>query len=171
MDIIEIYSSKKKAFLLLIGSIFLFTLCFFLAIGAMDDHLVKRIVGIVGIVFFGLCICGAIKSLIRKKLMLVIDDKGILVDPEKTDDRILWQDINGFPVININGTKIILISVNNPQYWIDKETNKARKQLLAFNYDNFGAPFCLSSNLMQIKQKELTKLLDKGLEAYINKSQ
>lgn len=166
MERIEIYTSKKKSILLLLGSILFVALCSFVAFGILDISLYKRLVGIVGIAFFGLGIYVAIRQLIQNRLLLVIDDMGINVNPLKSDEKILWKHINGFPIVSISGTKIILIQVNNPQYWIDKETNKIRKKLMEFNYGEYGSLFNLSSNSMQIKHKELVDLLNNRLLAY-----
>lgn len=164
MEKIEIYSSKKKSSLLLVGSIIFVILCLFVL--TADVNLYKKVAGAVGLVFFGFGIYTSIRQLIKKKLMLVIDEQGINVNPEKSDEKILWQYIESFPIFYISGTKIILICVNNPQYWIDKETNTIRKKLMDFNYNNYGTPFSLSANSMQIKHTELVDLLNNCLEKY-----
>ena len=163
MEKIEIYSSKKKSLLLLIGSIIFVALGSCLALGVFDANMYKRVIGALGVVFFGLGIYVAIKQLIKNKLMLVIDEVGVNINPSKSDEKILWQNIKGFPILNISGTKIIIIDIDNSHYWIEKETNKIRKQFLLYNYNNYGSPFNISSNAMQIKHDKLFQLLNQKL--------
>lgn len=64
--------------------------------------------------------------------MLVIDEKGITVNPKKEEiDRL--KDIDGFSEIKINNVKIIIIQMNNSQDYIDNESNKIRKSLMKYN--------------------------------------
>ena len=81
MEKIEIYSSKKKAFWLLIGSLI------FVAIGILMsfyfENRIEQLIGLVTILFFGLGVIASIRSLAKNKLMLVVDSVGVNVAPEK----------------------------------------------------------------------------------------
>ncbi|AZI66169.1 hypothetical protein EIB71_00070 [Kaistella daneshvariae] len=170
MNRIEIYSNKKKAFLLLIGSIAFVVLGFFCFLNAENmttfrvrNPIIIKIVGIASVLLFGFGIYVSIKQLIQKKLMLILDEKGINSHPVK-DEYIKWNDIEEFSEIKINSVKIIIIKLNNPEYYINNETNKFRKKLMEFNFSNYGSPFNITVGTMNIGHKDLIKMLNQNLK-------
>lgn len=102
--------------------------------------------------------------------MLIINEKGINVNPKK-DDIIKWEDIDGFSEIKINSVKIINIQINNSIDYINNETNKIRKNLMKFNLNNYGSPFNISSSTMSLNHIELLKLLNENFIEYKFKNQ
>lgn len=171
MEKIEIYSSRKKALLLLIGSLLFVTGGTYMLLSpetftGRDPH-VLMIVGIAAILFFGLGIYVSIRQLIANQLILIIDNMGINVNPRKSLSKIIeWKNIEGFSEIEIYSTKIVVIHVNNPKDWIEKEENKIRKKMMNFNVTNYGSPFNLSANSMQINHATLMKVLNENLQKY-----
>ncbi len=173
MEKIEIYVSKKKQTLLLIGSIiFIFLgIYFFLNVEIFTYRhrslIFKKGIGIIAIIFsmFGIYI--SIKQLLLKSPLLIIDKKGININPRKSlSESIEWENINGFSEIKIHKQKIIIIDINNSNYWIEKEENKVRKTLMKFNFNNYGSPFNFSASPLQINHMELMKVLTENLNKY-----
>lgn len=169
MNRIEFYSNKKKAFLLFIGSLIFVILGIYLFINAENmtgyrarNPLFIKIAGIASILFFGLGIYVSIKQLLKNKLMLIIDEKGINVNPKK-DEYIKWNDIEGFAELKINSAKIIIIQINNPEEYIAKEVNKLRKKLMKYNLENYGSPFNISVATMNTNYNQLFKILNENL--------
>lgn len=172
MNRTEIYSNKKKAFLLLIGSttfVALGVFCFWNADNMTTfrfrNPLVLKIVGIASILLFGFGIYVSIKQLIQNKLMLVLNEKGINAHPIK-NEYINWNDIKGFSELKINSVKIIIIQLNNPEYYINKENNKVRKKLMEYNLSNYGSPFNITVGTMNINHTELIEILNENLVKY-----
>lgn len=56
--------------------------------------------------------------------------------------------------------------MNNSDYWIEKEENIIREKLINFNVNNYGSPFIIFTNLMQMSHVELMKTLNKNLNKY-----
>ena len=176
MGSIEIFSSKKKSFLLFIGSLLFVAFGFELFINAdqyigykFPSPIFTKGIGIISVLFFGLALYISIKQLIKNKLFLIIDKNGINVDPEKNSPEfITWKNIEGFSELKIQSQKMVLIKVNNPDYWIQNEKNLLKKKLVQFNFSNYGSPFCLSAVSMQITHAELMKVLNENLEKYKN---
>lgn len=174
MDKIEIYSSKKKSFLLLICSLLFVLGGIYMFINAENftgfrarSSLFIRVIGIASILFFGLGIYVSIRQLLVKRLILLIDKKGVNVDPEKSlTDCIQWKNINGFSELKIKNQKIVIIDIDNSDYWIEKEENGIRKRLMKFNINNYGSPFNLSANSMQMNYEELIEVLNDNLGKY-----
>ena len=172
MDRVEIFTSKKKAILMLIGSMVFVVLGIMMFINA--DQLteirsyysvVLRGFGILGALFFGLGVYIGVKRLIKKEIAIIIDSKGINVNPKHSEsDFIEWNDISGFKEIRIQSQKIIIIGLKNPEYWVEKETNLFRRRLMQFNLKNYDSPFNIATAGLDISYKELTRILNRYYE-------
>ena len=174
MEKIEIYSSKKKSFLVLIASLIFVIGGIYMFMNAENltgyrarSPIFTKGVGIMSVLFFGLGIYVSIRQLITNQLILIIDKTGIKKKKKKSlSERIEWKNIKGFSEIKIQRTKIIIIDVNNSDYWIEKEENFIRKKLMKFNVNNYGSPFNLSANATQMNYTELMKTLNENLNKY-----
>ncbi len=175
----EIYTSKKKSILILLGSIVFVTIGVlsvmnperFITILFPNPDII-RIIGIASILFFGLGIFVGIKRLIKSEIALIIDPKGLIVNPKKSlTEFIEWKNILGFIEIKIQSQKIIIISVKNPEYWIEKETSTIRKKLMRFNLNNYDSPFNIAAAGLDIGYDELNFELNKYFEEYKNEVQ
>ena len=179
MDRIEIYTSKKKSVLLVLASIA------FVAIGVWmlleSDNLTgwraknpvfTRLMGIAAILFFGFGIFVGIKRLIKSEIALIIDKTGLNVNPKKSlTEFIKWNEILGFEEIKIHSTKILIIVVKNPDYWLEKETNAIRKKMMRFNINSYNSPFNIAASGIDISSNELNEKLNKYFEKYNNELQ
>jgi hypothetical protein len=174
MEKIEIYSSNKKSLLLLIASIIFVIGGIYILMNAENltgyrvrNPLFTRTIGIASILFFGLGIYVSIKQLLTNQLILIIDKKGVNINPKKSlTVCIEWQNIKDFSELKIQSQKLIIINVDNSDYWIEKEENGMKKKLMKFNTTNYGSPFNLSANFMQINHEELMKTLNENLNKY-----
>lgn len=120
MDKIEVYTSKKKAILTLIGSAAFVALGVWLMVhagelGRYRSPVFIRIIGLAAILFFGFGIFVGIKRTIRSEVGLIIDATGLNLYPRKSrTDFIKWEDILGFEEIKIQSTRIQIIKVRDP---------------------------------------------------------
>ena len=170
----EIYSSKKKALLGFFLSAMFVVLVIWMILEAeniktpfLRNPLLIRMVGISGVLFFGLGMWVTLKQLFSKKSMLILDEAGIHLKPP-TERIIRWKDITHFSEIKINSVKIIIIHVKNPEEYIDNKSNKIRKNLMNFNLNNYGSPFTISVATMDISYAELWELLNEGLRMNVD---
>ncbi|WPO79761.1 STM3941 family protein [Flavobacterium sp. KACC 22761] len=174
MEKIELFSSKKKSFLHLIGGLLFVFIGVYLFIKSESNISSRspnpisiKALGIITILFFGLGAFIAIRNLIKERLILIIDENGIDVNPKKNSSGFInWNNIEGFSELKIQNQKMVLIKVNNTDYWIENEKNILKKKLIEFNFENYGSPFCLSAVSMQINHAELMKVLNENLEKY-----
>ncbi|MBK3519983.1 STM3941 family protein [Carboxylicivirga marina] len=169
MDRIEIYTSKKKSILILIGSI-IFVVGGILFVANPESFLtirmqspdIIRIIGVTSVLFFGLGIYVGIKRTIKSEIALIIDSNGLNVNPKKSlNEFIDWKDILGFKELKIHSQRILIIVVKNPEKWIEKETNTFRKKLMNFNLSNYDSPFNISAAGLDISFAELHEALNK----------
>ena len=179
MERIEIYTSKKKSVLLLIGSIAFVALGIWLLMEADNltgwrarNPIVTRGIGIASILFFGLGIFVGIKRLIKSEIALIIDHIGLNVNPKKSlTEFIKWDDILGFEEIKIQSTRILIIGVKNPEYWLEKETSTIKKKMMQFNINNYNSPFNIAASGLDISSSELNEKLNGYFEKYKNEVQ
>ncbi|HEY9833593.1 MAG TPA: STM3941 family protein [Stenomitos sp.] len=178
MERIEIYSSKKKSLLLLIGSIAFVVLGFWLLLEADNltgwrarNPIITRGIGIASILFFGLGVFVGIKRLIKSEIALIIDRKGLNVNPKKSlNEYINWSDINGFEEVKIQSTRIVIIGVKNPEYWLDKETSGFRRKLMQFNISNYNSPFNIAASGLDISSDKLIETLNNYYDRHKNEA-
>lgn len=93
MGRVEIYTSKKKSILLLVGAIIFVVLGVWLfleanqiAINTKRNPVIIKTVGIVAVVFFGLGIFVALKMLLKSKIALIITPEGLNLNPSKNPE-------------------------------------------------------------------------------------
>ncbi len=178
MENIEIYSSKKKSLMLLIGSIVFVVSGFWLLIEAGNltgwiakNPIFTRGVGIASILFFGIGVFIGIKRLIKSEIALIIDSKGLNLNPKKSLTEIIkWSDINGFEEIKIQMTRIVIIQVKNPEYWLDKEISGFRRKLMQFNISNYNSPFNIAASGLDISSDKLIETLNNYYDRHKNQA-
>ena len=176
MERIEIFTSKKKSILMLVGAIIFVVLGFWIFMNAYNftgwivtNPILIKVIGVISILFFGFGIFVGIKRLIKSELALIIDSRGLNVNPKKSlSEYIEWKDILGFREIKIHGIRIIIIGVRNPDHWIEKETSPMRRKLMQFNLNNYDSPFNVGANGLDISYKELTDKLYGYFEKFKN---
>jgi len=176
MDKIEIYTSKKKSFLLLICSIVFVVIGIWLVIEADNltgwkarNPLLTRGIGMASIIFFGLGTFVGIKRLLKSELALIIDENGLNLSPKKSlSEFIKWNDIVSFEEIKIHSTRILIVHVKNSQYWLAKETNSIKKKLMQFNINTYDSPFNIASSGLDISSAELNEKLNHFLNKFKN---
>ena len=167
MDRIEIYTSRKKSFLLLLGalafvivSIWMFLYAEEMAEDMHRNPLLIKGISVLGILFSGPGAFIILKKLITKQLVLVIDPKGLGLNFRKSgEEYIPWEEIIDFQEIKIRQVRIIIILVKDPQRWLEKEERFFRKKLMQANMTNYGSPFNISTVGLSITHEELMERL------------
>ncbi|WP_271764832.1 STM3941 family protein [Aquimarina algiphila] len=171
-DKIEIELSKKKIFLLLIGAlVFVILGVLFImspglfASGFFRNSEIVRIIGIVAVGFFGLCLGFAVKKLFDNKMGLIIDQNGITDHTNATSVGLIeWNDITGIETVQIASTKILMLLTDQPDKYIERAKNTLSKRALKANHKMYGSPLSITSNSLKIKYDDLEKLISSELK-------
>ena len=164
---IRIPLSKWKLILLLIGGALLIAACIWVFRNAETlkraDPILSTIFGFIGIVFFSMCFGFGIIQLFDKKPGLIINKDGIVNNTTALNTQhIRWENITGWETLNMKGTKILLVFVNNPEEIIANANNFSRFWL-KLNMKSYGTPVSISNNSLWIK---FSKLVDVFTEYY-----
>lgn len=169
---IEIPLSRKRIFLMLLGSLM------FVAIGlwfVITPPTISNsywgnpeklaIVGCASIVFFGLCVFYLFRKLSDNKPGLITDQTSLTDNSSGVSGgQILWADIEGISVMEVHKQKLIMIHVTNPQDYINKQTSSFKRKMMQMNYKMYGTPLSITSNSLKISFDELISTLNDRLK-------
>lgn len=170
---IEIQLSKITLTLAIVGSLTFVGLGLWFVISPPSPEHFHRyspttilLAGYASIIFFGLGALILIRKLPDTRPGLIIDDQGIHDNSNGISaGQILWSDISNISVIEIRNQRLILLQVNNPYDYINRQSNKFNKKLMTINYNMYGTPLSLTSNGLKISFADLHKLLVDSYDA------
>ncbi len=167
---VEIKLSKTKSVLSFLGcTAFVVVSTWLIIYGDQYQRLnvwIPRIIGLIGLIFFGVCGVYIFIKLFDNKPGLVVDSKGILDNSSAASGQLIkWDTIKGVRKKYVFGTGFILIDIENPQKFIDEVANKVTKRLMWGNYKTTGTPTSISSVSLTCRVDELYKLIDDRLKS------
>ena len=169
---IEIPLSKLKIGLSFIGTI-IFVILGILFTTNPEEWLTARsnspgfvrIIGVISVVFFGVCGIFIGRKLFDKTIGLTIDEKGITDNTNGTSVGLIeWDDITGIDKVEISFSKILLIKTDKPDKYIDRAKNGISKRAMKANNRIYGSPISIISNSLSMKFSELEKLVKSELK-------
>jgi len=166
-DPIEIPLSKKKLLLMLAGSVGFILIGFWFVFDPprisnpyFGDPTLLLLLGIVSILFFGICAVYIARKLPENKAGLIIDSSGLIDNSSGVSaGRILWSDIQDISVIEIHRQKLIMLQVKNPQDYIDRQKSRFKRKMMQMNFNMYGTPLSITSNSLKIEFNELINIL------------
>lgn len=114
-----------------------------------------------GIIFFGFTGILYFFKLRDKKPGLVIDQNGIIDNSGGLAAGFIpWTDIKEFSVSKVMKQQFLIISVRNPDYYINSQKNILKQKGMEYNQRNYGSPIAISTNTLNCKLPELLQLLE-----------
>ncbi len=157
---IEIPVHKRKALLLLGLALCFIAFGLFTIFFADEIPFKVYIAGLVCIPFFGLGAIILYRRYKSNKPGLIINCIGITDNGGgDTIGPILWQDIEAIYIQEIQKQRLIMVSLYNPEDYIEKADSFWLKKTMQFNYKFFGTPISISNPALDIDSNELYMLL------------
>lgn len=104
-DFLHFPASKKKAVLILLGSLV------FIALGVWLKP-AQPLLGWACIIFFSLGIPAALVMAFSKKIYLRLDAQGFEMGSLVKTVRVAWTEVDGFQMVSLKGAKMIAIHYN-----------------------------------------------------------
>lgn len=163
MSKVEFASSKKKIYLIILGTV-IFTLSF-LILFFYPNYFVSPVfrnvffiktVGCIGFLLFSWITLVLIIKLSKNEIGLKIDDFGILDNSNLVKIGLIeWKDIVKIEKHNLISPQFILIIVNNSEKYIEKAESKFQSFLIKSNLRMYGTPVTISSSLLNCSLDEL----------------
>ncbi len=165
-DTIIIPVCKKRILLLFMASMLVATLgLWFLAQSWYSSAVEDYYMTFLGLALLVVCGCLSIlwfKQLFTTKAGLELTDEGIVdLSASKGGSLIRWNDIVNFETKRIypSNTPMLMIHVRNPDSYINKASNMARKSLLQMNWNIYETPLALTSTAFRTNTGDLQSIL------------
>ena len=119
------------------------------AIGPLRNPLFAHAVGLAGMVFFGLCAVVGVRKLFDARPGLKLGARGIVDNSSGVAAGFIpWTDILGSHVYAVMNQRMLVITLRNPEKYIDVG-NPARRWLNRANFRMCGSPVVLASNALK----------------------
>ena len=167
--------SKTKILLLVVGALA------FVALGVwmyqldpawiesqrrFNSPLLVHSVGIVSVVFFGLCGVVGIRKFFDKKPGLILGASGIVDNSSGAAAGLIpWSEIQGFGIHEIQKQKLLIIKLADPEKYI-QAGGSMKRALNRMNLKLCGSPIAISSNALKINFNELVNLCNSYYAKY-----
>lgn len=173
---IEIKLSKSKIVLLFFGCL-IFCILSILFILNPEKFISWRhssstmvfIAGILGVLFFGICLLYYSRKIFDKTPGLIINDKGIYDNASGISaGTIPWNDIVEISETIVVNQSFINIVVKNPDEYIERQKNIFKRKLVQINYRSFGTVIAIPSVALKCEFNELKRILKQELEKHKN---
>ena len=168
---IQIPRSKTKYVLLLLASLILVIAGICLLINHKGEmryffgsQLTILITAILSILFFGTKSVYMFLQLLDQSPALEISEYGITDHYSKADAGLIkWEDIKEIQVITVFHNRILMIVLNNPELYINRQSHPIAQKAMEMNYQMYGSPVGLSAMGLKINFTSLKILLNESL--------
>lgn len=172
MNKIEIPLSKTKTFILLVGALTFAIIATLFIINPdnfispiIRNTLIIRIVGVAGVIFFGVAGIYGTSKLFDNRIGLTVDENGIIDNTNASSVGLIkWSDITAIKTQQVASTKFLLIYTSNPDYYLKKVRGFKRK-LMQGNNKKYGTPLSITSNTLKYNFDDLERLLNNRFNA------
>lgn len=169
---IEIPLSKQKLVLLLISAIAFVSIgIWFVAKpesfknGLLGNPTIVLSIGILSIAVFGLVAFVMVKKLKDNAPGLIIDKTGITDNSTGVPaGHIPWSDIKEIKTNKVLAQKFLVIIVNKPEKYINRQTNGAAKKGVEANHKITGSPVNIPSSTLKCNFDELEGIVKAEFE-------
>jgi len=167
--------SKSKMLLLIVGAVGFVALGIWLS--QLDPSWIEsqrrfnnpalvHAIGIVAIVFFGLCGVVGVRKLFDSKPGLVLSSAGMLDRSSAASERLIpWCDIERFDTYEIHKQKFLVVKLVAPEKYM-ASGGALMQALNRANMKMVGSPVAISSNTLKIGFDELATLCNAYLAKY-----
>ena len=133
---------------------------------SFNDPVYVHGLGLVAIIFFGICGLYALKKLFDKRPGLIFNNSGIVDNASSISPGFIpWSEVLGAGVFEIQKQKLLIVMVRDPQRYIARG-NLLRRTLNKANYKMVGSPISIASNTLAINFSELVSLFDQYQRRY-----
>lgn len=169
---IEIPLSKQKLVLLLISAIAFVSIgIWFVAKpesfknGLLGNPTIVLSIGILSIAVFGLVAFVMVKKLKDNAPGLIIDKTGITDNSTGVPaGHIPWSDIKEIKTNKVLAQKFLVIIVNKPEKYINRQTNGAAKKGVEANHKITGSPVNIPASTLKCNFDELEGIVKAEFE-------
>ncbi|MFA5620911.1 MAG: STM3941 family protein [Weeksellaceae bacterium] len=149
---------------------FIFCVLFVTMPKAFSSGLIKNstiiiVIGILGVLFFGITLIYVGRKLSNKNLGLSLSDEGLLdTTTAFRFGSVDWEDISGFRAMKIARTQTIAVDLINPDKYISRIDSKVFTRASEQNLKVYGTPVFINCDSLDMDNQQLLNLLTSELE-------
>lgn len=123
-------------------------------------------IGMMSIIFFGLCGVIGVKKLFDKKPGLILSANGIVDNSSGVSAGFIpWSEIVGFDIFEVQRQKMLIVKVTHPERYIEVG-GSVKRALNRVTFKMCGSPIAITPNSLQIGFKELLGVRDAYFAKY-----
>lgn len=123
-----------------------------------NDPLLVHGIGVLSIVFFGLCGLVGVRKLFDRKPALVLTETGLHDNSSGVSAGLVpWSEIERFSLFEVSKQKLLIIHVKNMAKYVEAG-GVIRRALNRMNVKLAGSPISISSSTLKIDFDELLEL-------------
>ncbi|WP_179315341.1 STM3941 family protein [Winogradskyella undariae] len=126
----------------------------------LNNTILRKSIGFLSILFFGIMGILISKKLFENKYGIKINDNGIYDNSTAINSGLIkWENIERIEKSKVVNQNFIRIIVNNPNEFIERQTNLLTRKNVETNFKKFGSPIQISANGLKIRFNDLYELI------------
>ncbi|MDA0774479.1 MAG: hypothetical protein O3A16_06700 [Bacteroidetes bacterium] len=126
----------------------------------LNNNIFRKSIGFLSIIFFGVMGILIAKKLFENKYGIKINDEGIYDNSTSINSGLIkWENIESIEKSKVVNQNFIRVIVNNPNEFIERQTNFLIRKNVETNIKKFGSPIQISANGLKIGFNELYELI------------
>ncbi|MCX8478160.1 MAG: hypothetical protein ORN56_00040 [Chitinophagales bacterium] len=127
----------------------------------IKNPLIVKAIGAAAVLFFGYAGFVLLKQLSNKNNGLILSKEGITDHSGAVNAGLIaWKDIKSVKQIEVSKTPFLILFVNNPDEYIERQQSKFQKKLLKMNLNTYGSPICISAVNLDISISKLQEKIE-----------
>lgn len=132
----------------------------------LNSPFLVHTIGLISIVFFGLCGVFGVAKMFDKRPGLVLNEAGIIDNSSGVSAGLIpWTDIVDFDVFQLQKQKMLIVKVSNPEKYI-AVGGAMKRSLNKFNFKLCGSPIAINSNTLKISFDELLDICNRYFDKF-----
>ncbi len=132
-----------------------------------NNAIVKYGASIAGILLGVVGFCYYTYKLTDNKPGLIVGRTGITDNSSGTAVGFIpWADVKQIYEKEVYRKKFIMIALHNPQEYIDRQTNMAKRKIMQLNFSHYGSPIFIQSNTLNMEYEEINDVLHEYFAVY-----
>jgi hypothetical protein len=128
------------------------------------------LLSIVFIILFFFAVVSIIKLTKDDFIGMVISKEGMNdISTGHTYGMIQWKDVTAIKVLDdleFSKRQYIVLVLDNPQVYIDRELNQTKKRSLILKFHFYGSPVCFSNRALNCTFEDLLNTITRYYESY-----
>jgi len=168
LNSIKIHAKQGSNWGLLIGSLLFCSCSVYLFFKASQVSSPETAKFVSGIVFFPslLLLFFSVKKLMKKQIVLLIDERGIVFQPTTELNYIEWGNIAEIEELKLPRQRMINIKLVDSTSVIEKENQKFLQKRMRFWHQLYGAVVSFDANTLDKNHFEIMYIFDEFMTEY-----